>query len=201
MARRCAAIETLRSIADGPLQLGRIGDGLLPCGAEIDREERRRGIQQLEPAGIDLRRQVMALRIVLVGTELGVVIEVPARELAGRDPAWRGIEKAEDPRRQRPRSLEHVVVQDLVQQDREVEDRKALDEGQRNPDERVVEGDESPGRRRKDRKLASSDREMTRRGLAMERAQRFARNRLAELSLQFHRVLRVVVGHHPQFSR
>ena len=78
-----------------PLQVGRIGRRLAPRRAEVNREQRRRAVQQLVPARVDLRRQVMPLRIVLVGPELGVVIEVPARELARRDAARNRVEQAE----------------------------------------------------------------------------------------------------------
>ena len=91
--------------------------------------------------------------------------------------------------------LEHVVVQHFVQQDGEIEDREALHERERNPDERVLEPDEPPGRQPQDRKLPDRHDEVTDRRLAMERAQHVARDRLAELSLQRHRMLRVVVGH------
>src|SRR5207249_9417662 len=70
-----------------PLQRLRIGRALPARGAEIDREERRRAVEQLVPACVGLRRQMMALRIVVVGPELGVMIEMPARELARRDAA------------------------------------------------------------------------------------------------------------------
>ena len=100
----------------------------------------------------------MALRIVLIRPELGVMVEMPTSELARRNPARRRIQQAQDPGRQRPRALEHVVVQHLVQQDREVEDREALHEGQRNPDERVFEADEAPGRKSQDDKLPNRQR-------------------------------------------
>ena len=82
-APRSPATARPRSGAADPADTWR----LAARGAEIDWEERRRAVQQLEPARVDLRRQMMPLRIVDVRSELGVVIEVPARELRGRDPA------------------------------------------------------------------------------------------------------------------
>ena len=41
---------------------------------------------------------------------------------------------------------EHRMVHDLVQQDREVEDGEALDHGERDPDQRILEMDEAPCR-------------------------------------------------------
>ena len=134
---RCAAIDTLRSSGDALLQRGRIGRALLPRRAEIDREQRRRAVQQLEPARVDLRRQVMPLGIVFVGSELGVMIEMPAGELARGDAARHGVEPAQRALRGRTPALEDRVVHDLVQQHREVEDGESLHEGQRNPDQRV----------------------------------------------------------------
>jgi hypothetical protein len=63
----------------------------------------------------------MPLRIVFVRAELGVVIEVPARELARRDAARDRVEQAEQPLERRMPALEDGVVHDLVQQHREVE--------------------------------------------------------------------------------
>ena len=85
---------TLRSNAIALLQLGGIGRALPPRGAEVDREQRRRSVQQLVPARVDLRRQVMPLGIVFVRAELGVVIEMPARELARRDAARHRVQPA-----------------------------------------------------------------------------------------------------------
>ena len=49
--------------------------------------------------------------------------------------------------------LEDRVVHDLVQQDREVEDREPLHERERDPDQRILEADQSPGRQAEDREL------------------------------------------------
>ena len=73
------------------------------------------------PAGVDLRRQVVPLRIVFVRAKLGMVVEVPSRELGTRcrselrraDPSAR----FGDRRRRRTR-----CGAPLVQQDREIED-------------------------------------------------------------------------------
>src|SRR5438093_713968 len=77
---------------DAPLERGGIGRAFLPRGPEVDRKQRRRTVQQLEPPRVGLRRQMMTLGIVLVGTELPVMIEVPARELARRDTARHRIQ-------------------------------------------------------------------------------------------------------------
>ena len=139
---------------------------------------------------------MVPLRIVVVGAELGVMIEVPARELARGDAARRRVEQPEDPRRQRVRPREHVVMQDLVQQDREVEDREALHERERHPDQRVFEANQSPGRQREDRELPQRDREVPGRRLAMEPPQFVARNGTAELGLELNGMVRVVPGFH-----
>src|SRR4051812_38975424 len=103
---------------------------------------------------------MMAFRIVLVGAELGVMIEVPPRELTRRDPTGRRIQQPEDARRQRSWPLEDVVMQDLVQEDREVENREALHECQRYPNQGMLETNESPRCQSEDRELADADNEM-----------------------------------------
>src|SRR5207248_6950857 len=99
---------------------GRISGAFLARGAEVNRKQRRRTIQQLEPARIALRRQMMPLRIVVRRAELGVMVEVPARELARRDAARHGVQPAERPLEVWTTSLKHRVMYDLVQQDRDV---------------------------------------------------------------------------------
>ncbi len=87
----------------------------------------------------------MPLGVVLVRPELLVVVEVPARELARRHPAGNRIQQAQQTLGPRPPTGKHRVMNDLVQKDCEVEYREALHDGQRQPDQRVVETDESPG--------------------------------------------------------
>src|SRR4029079_8467693 len=80
-----------------PLQLWRGRGALAPRGAEVDRKQRRRHVQGLEPPRVLLGRKMVPLRVVLVGPELGVVVEVPARELARRDAARNRIQPGEQP--------------------------------------------------------------------------------------------------------
>ena len=87
---------------------------------------------------------MMPLRIVLIGSELGVMVEMPARELAGRDAARHRVEPCQRALEARAPTLEDGVVHDFVQQHREVEDRESLDERERNPDKRVAEIAMSP---------------------------------------------------------
>src|SRR6059036_3681312 len=116
---------------DLPLQVDRIAGALLPRGAEVDPKQRRRAVQQFVPARVDLRRQVMPLRIVLGRSELGVMIEMPAGELARGDAARHRVEPPERALERRTPPLEHRVMHHFVQQHREVEDGEALDEGER----------------------------------------------------------------------
>ena len=95
----------------------------------------------------------MPLRVAFVRSELRVVIQVPARELARRNAAGNRIQEPECPLRAPMAALEHGVVHDLVQQDGEVEDREALNQGERDPDQRMLEMDETPGRQREDCEL------------------------------------------------
>src|SRR5207237_4478148 len=88
------------------------------------------------------------------------------------------------------------VVHDLVQQHREIEDRKALDEGEGNPDQRILVPDQPPRGERKNAELADRDREVPQWLLLMQIAHLIARNRRAELGPQPSRMLRVMVRFH-----
>jgi len=128
------------------------------------------------------------------------VIEVPPRELARRDAARRGVQQAQDSRRQRPRTFEDVVVQDFVKKDREIEDRESLHERQRDPNQGVLETDESPRRKAEDRKLTDPHNEVTNGGFLMERAQLISGQGLRQIGLERHRMPGVVVGFHADFD-
>ena len=129
----------------------------------------------------------------MVRSKLGMMVEVPARELARRDAARHGIEKPEYPVRERPVAVEHRPVHDLVQQDGEVEDREALDEGEGNPHQRIAEADEYNGRDRKERELTRRDGEMPARRLAVEVPELLAGKRVAQLGPKRHGMLRIEV--------
>ena len=186
---------------DGALQIRRIRGGFEARSAEVDREQRGRRIEQLQPARIDLRRQVGALGVVLVGSELGVVIQVPARELARRNAARRRVEQRQRALRRRARPLEDGVVHDLVQHHGEVEDGEALHQGERHPHQRVAVVNQAPGAGAEQRELAEGDCQMPRRGLAVEIAQQLAGNGLPELGLEPDRMLRkMMMLHEPGVS-
>src|SRR5438445_12197182 len=104
---------------------------------------------------------MVPLRIVLRRSELGVMIEMPPRELARRDPARHGVEPREHPLQARALALEDGVMDDLMQENGEVEHGKTLQEGERRPDEHVGGGDEAPARQRKDAELACRNRKVT----------------------------------------
>ena len=89
----------------------------------------------------------------------------------------------------RTAALEHGVVHDLVQQDGEVEDREALDQGERDPDQRMLEMDETPGRQPEDRELPHRHDPVAPGVLAMQLAQLLPWQGFAQLGLEGHRVL------------
>ncbi len=178
---------------DALLQRIRIRRTLPARRAEINREQDRRAVQQLVPPRVDLRRQMMTLRIVFVRSELRVVIEMPARELAGRDAARHRVEPAERALGGWTAALEDCMVHDLVQQHGEVEDGKPLHERQRDPDERVRNRDEAPRAQSEDRELPRSDQQVPRRVFLVERDQRLARQRTTQLGPQRRRVLAVMM--------
>src|SRR5688572_21716451 len=104
---------------------------------------------------------MMTLGIVNVRSELGVMIEMPSSELRRREAARQRVQPREQPFGARVPALEHGKVHHLVQEDGEIENRKALYEAQRNPDGRMIESNQGPGRQPDDCKLPRRDREMT----------------------------------------
>src|SRR3954467_15270375 len=98
------------------------------------------------------------------------MIEVPARELAGRDPARDRIEESECTLEPRPTTVEDRVVYDFVPEDGEVEHREPLHDGERNPDQRVLEPDQRPRRNRQDGELPRRHRDVADRLLAVQLA-------------------------------
>src|SRR4029077_11894500 len=90
--------------------------------AEIDRKERRREVEELQPARIDLGREIVSLRISLFRSELGVVIEMPSRELRCGDAAGNRVEKSENAIETVLRLAEDRAMHDFVQQHRAIED-------------------------------------------------------------------------------
>src|SRR6185436_20117493 len=181
---------------DRVLEVGRIGRRLATRRTEIDRKERGRAVQQLVPPLVHLRREVGALRIVFVRPQFSMMIEMPACELAGRDAARYGVEEAEDSLGDGPPTLEHRVMNDFMKQDGEVKNRQPLHQRKRNPDQRIVEPDEGPGRNAKNPELPSCDEEMAERGLLVKLTHLVARDGFAQLSSKGNRVLGVVVRLH-----
>ena len=85
------------------------------------------------------------------------------------------------------------MVHDLVQQDGEIEDGEALDERERDPDQRVLEADEAPRRQPEHEELTHGDDPVPPRGFLVQILQLLARKRVRQLGLESHRVLRVIV--------
>src|SRR5512140_824220 len=154
--------------ANPPLERFRVRRGFDARGAEIDREERGRRIEELEPSRVLLRREVRALRVVREGTELGVVIEMPARELRRRDPRGQRVEEAEDAIGARPVAVEYGLVDDFVKEDRSVEDDEPENERARDPDPHALEAPAERERAREEDELAEGDREVAGGALAVE---------------------------------
>ena len=139
---------------------------------------------------------MVALGIVLGGSELGVMIQMPARELARGHAARHRVEVREEPFPSRARPLEDRMVDDLVQQNREVEDGEALHECQRNPDQRVREADKSPRHETEDCELPGGNEEMTPRRARVELDEKLPRQLAAQLDTKRCRRLAVIVGLH-----
>ncbi len=96
------------------------------------------------------------------------------------------------------RMLEHRVMQDFVQEHREVEHDKALHDSQRYPQHRVIDTDQTPRRQTKQRELARGDQKVPPCRLVMQRAKLIARNRLTEFVAQLDGVMAVEVRLHKE---
>src|SRR5450759_4489535 len=162
--------------ADSPLERLGIRGGLLAGGAEVDREERGGGVKKLQPPRVPLRREVRTLRVVRGRAELGMVIEVPARELRRRDAGGTRVEEAEDAVGARPVAVEDGLVDDLVKENGAVEYDEPEDERARDPDPQALEMPAERERAREEGELAGGDREMAGGALAMELLQDLMRH-------------------------
>lgn len=138
----------------------------------------------------------MALWIVLIRAQLGMMIQMPSRELARRDSTWNRVKQPKHSFRGWPPPFEDRVMHDLMQKDREIKDRQPLDERERHPDQRILEPNQSPRREPQNRELPSCDEEVPRCRFAVEFPHLLARDGRAELSSERNRVLGVVVGFH-----
>ena len=182
---------------DRPPDRRRVGRRLLPGRPEVDREEGRRRVEELQPPRVPLRREVGPLRVVHGRAELGVVVEVPAGELRRRDSRREGVEKAESPVGERPFRPEDGPVDDLVEENRPVEDAEAEDDRGRDPDPEALDGPpggEGPG---EEERLPEDDREMADRVLPVELLQDLVRHGGGEPPLQVADRTVVVPGLHP----
>jgi hypothetical protein len=83
-----------------------------------------------------------------------------------------------------------------MQKDREVEDREALDQGERDPDQRVVKTDERPRGQPENAELTPRHEEVPPPGFPVEFPQLVAGDGCGELSPQRHSMLRIVMGFH-----
>ena len=120
-----------------------------------------------------------------------MVVQVPAGELARGNAAGHGVKPAEQALGAGPAPLEHRVVHHLVEQDGEVEHREALQDGQRNPDRRVIEADERPRADGQQGELPHRHGQVAKRGLRWS-ARSWCRYRPAEFGVE-RRVPAVVV--------
>ena len=165
-----------RSRAIAPAELRRVRRRFLRRGAEVDRKERRGEVEQLVPGLVDLRGKVVALGIGLPVAELGVVGQVPARELRRGDARRHGVQQAQEPVAARMGAVEDGVVERVVQQHREVEHGPARDERRRDPDPglREVPGDRRG--REQHQELPRRDRHVPGRALAVQLFQQVVRD-------------------------
>jgi hypothetical protein len=144
--------------ADAGAERGLVARGGLRGGAEVDREERRREVERLVPAADDLRGEVGPLRVAVGGAEHVVVVEVPALELGGRQPAERRVREAQRAVEAAAVAAEDDAVDHLVEQVEEREDDEADGDRGRDPGVPAVgpAQDDEDGRGEDDR-LAEHD--------------------------------------------
>ena len=128
------------------------------------------------------------------GAELGVMVEVPARELRRRDAARDRVGVAEQPFEARAPAGEHGVVHHLVEQHGEVEHREALHEGQRDPERGVRHAHQGPRDEPEQDELAHGHREVARRLPAVPVADEVLRHGRGEVGTERRRVRRVVAA-------
>src|SRR5713226_170242 len=114
---------------------------------------------------------MVPFRIVLKRAELGVMIEMPPRELACGYPAGHCVQPSQRALKGRMTAIEDGVVHDLVQEYCEVEDRESLYERQGDPYEWMSECHEPPGRQPENQKLPAGDGQMPQRALLMQGAE------------------------------
>ena len=128
-----------------------------------------------------------------------MVVEVPARELRRRDARGQGVEEAEDAVGAGPVAVEDRLVDDLVKENGAVEDDESEDERARDADPEALELPAERESRGKKEELASRDREVANRALAVELLQDLVRHRgrepLAEVPDRGVVVARL---HHPK---
>src|ERR1035438_25707 len=162
--------------ADSPLERLGIRGGLHSGGAEVDREEHGGRVKQLQPPHVPFRREVRTLRVVRGRAELGMVIEVPARELRRRDPGGKRVDEAEEAIGAWSVAVEDGLVDDLVKEDRSVEDDEAEDERARHAHPEALEMPAERERGGEEDELAEGDREMARGAFLMQRPQDVVRH-------------------------
>src|SRR5262249_50236510 len=145
---------------------------------------------------VSLRREVVSLRIIVERAQLRVVIEMPPRELARRNPAGNRVQPAKRALERRMAALEDRAVYDLVQEHGEIEDGEPLHERKRNPGDRIGERDKTPRGQRENQELTSGNCEMPRRALPVKGREQVARQRAGELGPEAGCVLAVKVALH-----
>src|SRR5438105_7277706 len=107
---------------DALAQLRLVRRVLFSSGAEVDREQRRREIERLEPARVAFWREVVTLRVLFVRSETGVMIEMPAGELRRGDAAGNRIDETEDAVDAIAGLTDDRAMHDLVKQNGAIED-------------------------------------------------------------------------------
>ena len=102
-------------------------------------------------------REVVPLGVFVLASELGVMVEMPARELRGRQPARHRVEPCEEPIRGHAATPENSLMDDLVQEHGEREDHEPKQERRGQPDVEFVEAKDQQRRDRGQQELADRD--------------------------------------------
>lgn len=122
---------------DATGERGRVGGHRSRCGAAVENEEGGGEVERLQPTGIAARAEKGPFGILGCRAEMGVMVEMPAFELCGREGSRQGIDPAQQ--RLNPGSAttdmgrKHGVVHHLMQQDRAGKNGGALPEASEGP--------------------------------------------------------------------
>jgi hypothetical protein len=134
----------------------------------------------------------MAFRVFLVRAQTGVMVEMPAGELRGRDAAGHGVEQAEDAVPALAGHRQDGAVHYLVQQHREIEHSESGDDGKRQPEIPLVQVHDGRRAQHQHSDVGERHEGVQQRPLLMQLTQRLGRNLPGQVALELLGVVGVI---------